>query len=481
LEELSDDSEYAADVKELQKIFHLNMAIANLHQGDNYRSFADNGLWTFAKDWEKCMHSAIAASDAALAIDPECDKAYLRRGTARNNLSFYLEDGGDAFASCALEDLQKAADLLKNDQKGLATAEKQLERRRKNDAHRSEAQPCICQDVVSVKSHPPVISALHIVWTESGSAHYRTTLDLRAGRCVALFGEDKADTSKVAQILSGELLPTHGRILHHGMLGATPGKAMSTAAWVISASVSLAIYTAAMLGLDPWLWIFSSGSGLGSLVQCSICGTIVLLLLLAKLCVDRKSKPKCHSVIRISDEEHSRDLSWTDFGTVLADALPKSLRLEDRQKKAELLLRASGSKDLQGPYSQLSVEQKQMAHVLLAFAKSPDVLICDSAFRHAELSQQLRLLHMLRRMKEEIGTSIVYISSDISHARLIADSVGYLSEGLLVELGPTASVLKSPKHPKTASYMEKQVKSQLDDVRPDWKGEQGPSAAWLPK
>lgn len=485
LEELSQDSEVAKEARDLRKVLLLNLAIANLHQGSVYRNIADNGLVAFAKDWEKCMHGAIKASDAVLVLDPACDKAYLRRGTARNELALYLEEGGDEFVNMAREDLEKASELLPD-----STAVKtQLRLRSTDDKRRSEIRPFIQQDAVSSRSHRPVISAQHILWSEGGEEmQHRTTLDLRSGRCIALFAEDESETAKVAQILSGELLPTCGRVVHHGVLPATPGRATSFAAWLIAISVSSAIYATAFLGYDPWHWIFSTSNKLDALLQYCILGISILLLFLIKLYVDREKKQR-HSVLHVGPNNYERDLPEKTIGSALAAALPKKLSVEERRHRAELMLKASGSADWKEvPYTQLGVEQKELSHLLVALARSPDVLVyetasCDSGPR------QLRLLHMLRRMKEEIGTSVVFITRNLSHAQLVADSIGYIARGVLRELGPTTDVLKSPKHPETSKYLSEyqgkcRIHEKLDaqvDAFSALETDPCITAAWLPE
>lgn len=60
---------------------------------------------------------------------------------------------------------------------------------------------------------------------------------------------------------------------------------------------------------------------------------------------------------------------------------------------------------------------------------------------------------MLRRMKDELGTALFYITTELHQLRLIADSIGFLQNGQLCELGPAEEVLDFPKHAATKEYV----------------------------
>merc|ERR1712078_869387 len=104
-------------------------------------------------------------------------------------------------------------------------------------------------------------------------------------------------------------------------------------------------------------------------------------------------------------------------------------------------------------YKVLSGGQKHLMYVLRCLSRNPDVLICDEVLGGLDAYRQPRVLHMLQRMKCELGTSLLYISTELHQMRIIADSVAYLSRGRISEFGPAEDVLESPKHPDTAEYV----------------------------
>merc|ERR1712187_592773 len=99
-------------------------------------------------------------------------------------------------------------------------------------------------------------------------------------------------------------------------------------------------------------------------------------------------------------------------------------------------------------FGSLSGGRKQLVYVLRCFAQRPAVLLCDELLGGLDAFRQPRILHMLRLLKEA-GTAVLYIATELHQLRLIADSLGFLSSGKIVELGPTEDVFDFPKHPAT--------------------------------
>ena len=60
-----------------------------------------------------------------------------------------------------------------------------------------------------------------------------------------------------------------------------------------------------------------------------------------------------------------------------------------------------------------------------------------------------QILHLIRELQREHGTSVLFITHDFGVVADIADTVAVLQKGVLVEQGPAAAVLGAPKHPYT--------------------------------
>lgn len=98
------------------------------------------------------------------------------------------------------------------------------------------------------------------------------------------------------------------------------------------------------------------------------------------------------------------------------------------------------------PY-QLSGGQRQRVAVARAIALQPRLLIADEPVSALDVSISGQILNLLRDVQQEMGSSMLFISHDLSLAQAICDRILVLHRGRVVESGPTAGVLGRPVHP----------------------------------
>ena len=102
---------------------------------------------------------------------------------------------------------------------------------------------------------------------------------------------------------------------------------------------------------------------------------------------------------------------------------------------------------------QLSGGQRQRAMIAMALALNPRLLIADEPTTALDVTTQAQILHLIRELQREHGTSVLFITHDFGVVADIADTVAVLQKGTLVEQGPAASVLGAPKHPYTRALI----------------------------
>jgi peptide/nickel transport system ATP-binding protein len=102
---------------------------------------------------------------------------------------------------------------------------------------------------------------------------------------------------------------------------------------------------------------------------------------------------------------------------------------------------------------QLSGGQRQRAMIAMALALNPRLLIADEPTTALDVTTQAQILHLIRELQREHGTSVLFITHDFGVVADIADTVAVLQKGILVEQGPAASVLSAPKHPYTRALI----------------------------
>ena len=94
----------------------------------------------------------------------------------------------------------------------------------------------------------------------------------------------------------------------------------------------------------------------------------------------------------------------------------------------------------------LSGGQQQRAVIALALAGDPGLLLADEPTTALDTVVQAQILALLRRLAATRGLAMIFISHDLAVVARIADRVGILRHGQLLELGPTARLLSAPAH-----------------------------------
>ncbi len=100
------------------------------------------------------------------------------------------------------------------------------------------------------------------------------------------------------------------------------------------------------------------------------------------------------------------------------------------------------------PY-QLSGGQARRVGVARALALEPKLILADEPTAGLDVSVQGELLNLLNDLRERLGLSMVIITHNLNVVRHVADRMGILYMGRLVEEGTTEDIFKSPRHPYT--------------------------------
>ena len=112
---------------------------------------------------------------------------------------------------------------------------------------------------------------------------------------------------------------------------------------------------------------------------------------------------------------------------------------------------------------ELSGGQRQRIMIAMALACEPDLLIADEPTTALDVTVQAEVLKLIKELQERKGMSVLFITHDFGVVAQIADKVGVMKQGKLVEVGETRQVLKQPQH----AYSQKLLAAVPDNlVRP---------------
>ena len=116
---------------------------------------------------------------------------------------------------------------------------------------------------------------------------------------------------------------------------------------------------------------------------------------------------------------------------------------------------------------QLSGGQARRVGVARAIALSPKLIIADEPTAGLDVSVQADVLNLLRSLQDRSGMAYVLITHNLSLIRHVANWIGVMYVGRLVEYGPAANVLAQPAHPYTAALIAAQPSPDPDARRVD--------------
>lgn len=110
---------------------------------------------------------------------------------------------------------------------------------------------------------------------------------------------------------------------------------------------------------------------------------------------------------------------------------------------------------------QISGGQKQRVMIAMAICCHPAILIADEPTTALDVTVQATILDLMRNLRDENDTSIIFITHDLGVIAEIADRIIIMYQGKIVEQGTVWNIFTNPKHPYTKGLLACRPKADL--------------------
>lgn len=104
--------------------------------------------------------------------------------------------------------------------------------------------------------------------------------------------------------------------------------------------------------------------------------------------------------------------------------------------------------------SELSGGQRQRVAIASAMILRPEFVVCDECVSSLDVLIQAQILNLLKGMQESLKLTYFFISHNLKVVAYMADRIGVMYHGKIIEEKPTAELLKNPEHPYTKNLLE---------------------------
>ncbi|TPG49209.1 ABC transporter ATP-binding protein [Roseomonas nepalensis] len=131
----------------------------------------------------------------------------------------------------------------------------------------------------------------------------------------------------------------------------------------------------------------------------------------------------------------------------------------------ELVQIPSAKRRLDAYPHELSGGLRQRAMIAIALSCRPKLLLADEPTTALDATVQIQILLLLRRLQQEMGMGVIFVTHDLGVAGEIADRVAVMYAGRFIEEGPVRGLMRGPLHPYAQGLLGATVHSGMRGER----------------
>ncbi|MCW2916792.1 MAG: peptide transporter ATP-binding protein [Actinomycetia bacterium] len=147
---------------------------------------------------------------------------------------------------------------------------------------------------------------------------------------------------------------------------------------------------------------------------------------------------------------------WLTVGELIGERLRgRGMSREQRSEEVRRALTQVGlPAEVAGARAgQLSGGQRQRVVLARATVIPPEVLLCDEPTSALDVSLAAGVINLIARLRQDLRMAVVFVTHDLSVARIVADRIAVMYLGRIVEQGPAEDVVGRPRHPYTKALV----------------------------